>query len=186
MAKSSHSIYQIKVSLIDAKPPIWRRLLVSSTTTLAKLHDILQIAMGWENYHLHQFEANGISYGRPDPDFDWDDIIDERQVKLHDVLRNEKDSLRYEYDFGDSWEHKIVLEKIFPRDGKIPVPQCIKGKRACPPEDVGGVWGYESFLEAISDPKHPEHKDMLEWVGGDFDPEEFYLDAVNELLTMQN
>jgi hypothetical protein len=90
--------------------------------------------------------------------------------------------LRYEYDFGDSWEHELLVEKILPPEPGVRYPLCLKGKGACPPEDVGGVWGYDSFLEAIADPKHPEHDDMLEWVGGEFDPEAFDLDEVNEAL----
>ena len=175
-------IYQIKVTLKGSKPPIWRRLLVRGSMTLPQLHDVLQVAMGWDNYHMHQFIAGGQLYGEPDPDFDLD-VIDERRVTLDRLLPREKDAIVYEYDFGDGWEHKIELEKILPFDPKTTLPICIKGKRACPPEDVGGVWGYEEFLQAINDPNHPEHESYLDWVGGEFDPEYFNMDEVNAVLT---
>jgi len=180
-SKTQASTYQIKVTLADSKPPIWRRLLVPSTITLAKLHDILQIAMDWTNSHLHQFIAKNQSYGVPDPEFS-DDMKNEARVKLSEVLKKEKDAMVYEYDFGDSWYHKIILEKVLPYDPNVSLPRCTAGKRACPPEDCGGVWGYAGFLEAISDPKHPEHEEMLEWVGGEFDPEHFDIAEVNSLF----
>jgi hypothetical protein len=179
--KQSKSIYQIKISLIGVKPPIWRTVLVASTIDLETFHDVIQLAMGWTDSHLHQFIANKVFYGIPDDDFEFE-MEDETQYKLSQLLQKEKDTLIYEYDFGDSWEHKILLEKILPFDSKTTLPVCIKGKRACPPEDCGGIWGYEELLETISNPKHPDHEDMLEWLGGEFDPEEFDLEAINEDL----
>ncbi len=173
-------VYQMKISLMDARPPIWRRVLVTDVTTLARMHDIIQTAMGWADYHLHQFMINGEYYGRPHPD-DFYPMEDERRYTLKDIVSGEKFKFRYEYDFGDGWLHELLVEKILPLDPQTGYPVCIKGKRACPPEDVGGVWGYDSFLEAISNPKHPEHQDMLEWIG-EFDPEEFDLDEVNAQL----
>lgn len=180
-SKTLRNIYQVKVSLMGIKPPIWRRLLVPSSITLEKLHDVLQISMGWTDTHLHQFVAGRRYYGEPDPDFD-DSMIDEHGVRLSQLMKKEKDSLRYEYDFGDGWEHKVEVEKVIPFDPKVTLPQCIKGRRACPPEDVGGTWGYQEFLNAIRDPSHPEHADYVEWIGGAFDSEHFNLDEVNELL----
>ena len=176
--KQPRSIYQIKISLIGVKPPIWRTVLVSSDIGLGAFHDVIQVAMGWTNSHLHQFIANQGFYGIPDDDFELE-MEDETKYKLSQLLKKEKDTITYEYDFGDSWEHKILLEKILPDDGKSVLPVCIKGKRACPPEDCGGIWGYEELLETISNPKHPDHEDMLEWLGGEFDPEEFDLEEVN-------
>ena len=137
--------------------------------------------MGWTDSHLHQFIANQVFYGTPDDDFELE-MEDETQYKLSQLLTKEKESLVYEYDFGDSWEHKILLEKILPYDSKIVLPVCLKGKRACPPEDCGGIWGYEELLQTISNPKHPDHDEMLEWLGGKFDPEEFDLEEINEDL----
>jgi Plasmid pRiA4b ORF-3-like protein len=176
--KQLRSIYQIKISLIGAKPPIWRTILVPSDLRLDAFHDVIQIVMGWRNCHLHQFIQNNVFYGIPDDEFGME-IEDEAKFKLFHLLKKEKDTIKYEYDFGDSWEHKILLEKILPDDGKTVLPVCIKGKRACPPEDCGGIWGYEELLETISNPKHPDHEDMLEWLGGEFDPEEFDLEEIN-------
>ncbi len=172
--ESDPKVYQIKVTLRGIKPPIWRRLLVPSAVTLGKLHAILQAAMGWQGGHLHQFVTGDDEYyGIRDPDFGLEDVRDESRVRLDRVLRAEKASIVYEYDFGDGWEHTIVLEKILPASAAGPVPRCVAGKRACPPEDCGGVPGYYRLLDAIADPKDPEHKALLEWVGGEFDPEHF-------------
>jgi len=179
--KQLRSIYQIKISLIGAKPPIWRTFLVPSDLRLDAFHDVIQIVMGWTDSHLHQFIANNVFYGIPDDEFGME-IENEAKFKLFHLLKKEKDTIKYEYDFGDSWEHKILLEKIFPFDTKTALPVCIKGKRACPPEDCGGIWGYEDLLETISNPKHPDHEDMLDWLGGEFDPEEFDLEEINRDL----
>jgi hypothetical protein len=176
-------IYQIKVTLDDSKPPIWRRILVPNDITLAKLHRILQVVMGWSDYHLHQFIVGGAYIGEPYPDYDdYLDMHDERDVTLRQIVSGEKFKFRYEYDFGDGWLHQVLVEKVLPPQPDQQYPLCIKGKRACPPEDVGGVWGYDDFLEAIRNPDHSEHEEYLEWVGGEFDPEEFDLDGVNEVL----
>jgi len=180
--KQLRSIYQIKISLIGAKPPIWRTFLVPSDLRLDVFHDVIQIVMGWADSHLHQFIANNVFYGIPDDEFGME-IENEAKFKLFHLLKKEKDTIKYEYDFGDSWEHKILLEKTFPFDIKTALPVCIKGKRACPPEDCGGIWGFEELLETISNPKHPDHEDMLEWLGGEFDPEEFDLEGINKYLT---
>ncbi len=179
--KTTPSIYQLKVTLKESKPPIWRRILVASNISLHKLHNIIQITMGWDNSHLHQFIVQGQFYGAPDFDMT-DDMEDEKNVSLDQVMYNPKGKLIYEYDFGDSWEHVILLEKILPPEAGIQYPVCVKGKRACPPEDSGGIWGYAELMETIQDPDHPEHEEMLEWLGGDFDPEAFDLDEINRRL----
>ncbi len=185
IAKSLRSIYQLKVTLKGIRPPIWRRLLVASTTSLEDIHDILQTVMGWTDSHLHEFAKGRERFGVPDEDFP-SDSHDEANYRLDQVLKKEKEKLIYTYDFGDGWEHEVVLEKILPFETDTVLPVCLKGSRACPPEDVGGRWGYAMFLDAISDPAHPEHKDMLEWISGDtdgdFDPEHFDLAEVNSLL----
>lgn len=185
-AKKMHAkggtVYQLKISLRRSKPPIWRKIQIKSDATLAELHDIFQITMGWTNSHLHQFVIHGIEYGIQDPDLDMD-VEDEKKVKLGELIFNEKEKFFYEYDFGDSWEHEIIVEKILPMEKGLHYPICLKGKRACPPEDCGGIWGYSEFLEAIEDLNHPEHDDMLEWSGGEFDPEKFDVDSINRALT---
>jgi hypothetical protein len=179
---SNQPIYQIKVTLRDSKPPIWRRILVPSDITLAKLHRILQAVMGWYDAHLHQFIVGEVYYGVPDPD-DFIEIKSERRVRLNQVAPSEKSKFIYEYDFGDSWEHELLVEKMLSPEKGVRYPVCIKGRRASPPEDVGGVWGYAEFLEAIRDPDHPEHEDYLEWIGDEFDPEAFDLDKINDALS---
>lgn len=180
-AQPLRSIYQLKISLKGAKPPIWRRLQVASTDNLEDVHIALQIVMGWTNSHLHEFIKGRDRYGVPDEDFP-SEVRDETDYRLHQLLRQEKDRLLYAYDFGDGWDHDVVLEKILPYKPGDVLPVCSDGCRACPPEDVGGIPGYEMFLEAISDPSHPEYEEMLEWVGGEFDPEHFDLAQTNDLL----
>lgn len=174
-------IYQLKVTLKGARPPIWRRLLVASTDSLEEVHMALQIVMGWTNSHLYEFAQGRIRYGIPDEDFP-SDVHDTLEYRLNEVLKKEKDKLVYMYDFGDGWEHEVVLEKILPYETGAVLPMCLKGKRACPPEDVGGIGGYEMFLQTISDPSHPEHEEMLEWAGDSFDAEHFDLAQTNDLL----
>ncbi len=181
MTAQTHK-YQIKISLRGAKPPIWRRLWVSRDTTLGQLHEVIQMAMGWYDCHLHHFDVNGEYYSAPEQELG-PDVADEDEVTLATVLREPKQRIGYEYDFGDGWLHDIVLEKILPQEGQEPLPVCVKGKRACPPEDCGGIWGYGELLEILSDPKHEQYEDMREWMGDeDFDPEAFCVDAVNRKL----
>ena len=177
------STYQLKVTLVDSKPPIWRRVLVQNNIALDKLHLVLQILMGWTNSHLHQFIFDGVFYGIQDNDFGVDmDVENEEKYKLNQLLKFEKDMLKYKYDFGDGWEHKILLEKIVPFEKNNKLPLCIKGKRACPPEDCGGVWGYEELLHTLSNKKDPEYDSMLEWLGGEFNSETFDIEETNQMF----
>ncbi len=175
------NVYQLKITLKGTKPPIWRRVQVAGDITLAKLHRIIQVVMGWENYHLYQFTIGNEYYGRNDAELG-DDFIDDKRYKLSQVASAEKGKFLYEYDFGDSWVHEVLVEKILPLEEGKRYPVCIAGKMACPPEDIGGVWGYYTFLDAVKDPSHPEHETMTEWIGGDFSPETFNPEAVNEEL----
>lgn len=174
-------IYQMKVTLEDIKPPIWRRIQVTSATSLYKFHKILQTVMGWSDYHLHEFIIDETHYGKPDPDYPFE-VKNEKNMKLGQAVSEEGAKFTYIYDFGDYWRHKILVEKILLLEPDKHYPICIKGKRACPPEDCGGIYGYYEFLEAIQNPDHPEHDEMLEWVGGSFDPEAFDLDEINQKL----
>lgn len=180
MKKKFDQVYQFKIMLKHSKPPIWRRIQVPETYTFWELHVAIQDAMGWSDGHLHQFELVNPSKGMkmaigiPDDDFaDEREILPELKEKIAEWFSMENKLANYIYDFGDYWEHKVTLEKILPRNKNIDYPTCIGGKRECPPEDCGGMWGYESFLKIIKDPTHEEFEEMLEWVGGDFDSEHF-------------
>jgi hypothetical protein len=178
-SKTAGSVYQLKVTLKDINPPVWRRLLVPDCS-LAELHEVIQLAMGWENYHLYDFEVGGERYTDPRGMDDLD--MEDASRAMHGQLAPEaKAKLRYTYDFGDNWRHEVLVEKILPPEEGKAYPVCIDGKRACPPEDVGGPWGYMEFAEALADPEHEQHEEFREW-RGEFDPEAFDLDAVNKGL----
>src|SRR5271157_583998 len=138
----SNDAYQLKISLNHIKPVIWRRFVVDSDIKLPDLHKVIQTVMGWYNSHLHQFRINKQSYSLPDED-ELMEFIDYRKIKLNSLITNEKQKFYYDYDFGDGWEHTIILEKIIQKDKDIKYPVCIDGKRKCPPEDCGGDGGYE-------------------------------------------
>lgn len=179
-------LFQFKVTLLGSKPPIWRRIQVKDCT-LGKLHEHIQTVMGWANSHLHQFDIKGDRYGDPellDDGFNDFDCEDSTKIMLSDILprTGEHFAFMYEYDFGDGWEHEVLFESSPPVDPKAKYPQCLEGERACPPEDCGGVWGYADFLEAIGNKKHPEHKDMMEWIGGRFDPAAFDPDTATKQM----
>jgi hypothetical protein len=172
---------QIKVTLDGIRPSIWRRLVVHGDATLAQLHTVLQVAMGWEDGHLHCFRIDDVRYGPADDgDFDLGEI-DESTVWVADVLSTSRPGT-YEYDFGDSWEHRLLVEKTDVAMAPDTVAICTAGKRSCPPEDCGGVWGYANLLGALGDPTHEDHDELVEWLGGDFDPEVFDRAVVNAVL----
>ncbi len=173
-------IYKLKITLMGSKPPIWRRVLVSSNITFEALHDIIQPAFGWSDCHLHEFEIDNLRIGTNDEDSI--EPVEEESEFVLDEYAQRGDTFLYTYDFGDNWEHRILVEDMLPADSTNSVPRCIAGRRACPPENVGGVWGYQEFLSSISDPSHEEHANYTEWIGGNFDPEEFDLNAVNTLI----
>ena len=182
--KKSQSVYQLKVTLRGIRPPIWRRVQVRRDATLGHLHWVIQFAMGWTAAHLHSFSIQGMEYsmGRLDIGLNELGMHDGEAVKLSQVLTGEKFKFFYLYDFGDSWEHEVLVEKVLTAESDAHYPVCIKAKRACPPEDCGGTWGYQTLLKAIKDPKHPEHALRREWLGTSFDPEDADLDGINDLL----
>lgn len=154
-----------------------------SDITLAKLHQVIQITMGWDNSHLHAFTINGVQYSEPemiDDDFG-DEAISEAKVSLKKVAAV-GDTFLYEYDFGDDWAHAIKIEKAITADDQTQTPRCIKGKLACPPEDCGGVWGYYDMLEKLAGPPSKERSEIVEWLGGEIDPEEFDIEEINRIL----
>ncbi len=183
LTKANAPVYQLRIELVDVQPEVWRTVLVPGSTTLTKVHVTILWGMGWEGGHLHEFTIGYQAYGTPDPDYDdGREIKSEGRYTLASVVGRLK-SFRYEYDFGDGWEHVIKVENILPPDPNLKAPVCIAGANACPPEDCGGPMGYEEFLEAINDPKHEDHDDMLTWCGGSFDPTAFDLAGVNARLS---
>lgn len=181
-------IYQIQIYLKYIKPKIWRRILVKSDLSLLDFHKIIQTCTGWTNFHLHQFIKDNIRYTIKTPYnvLNEYDNINEKNVKIHDLLKIEKEKIIYEYDFGDSWIHIIILEKILPIYKNMEYPICIKGKRSFPPEDCGSYCGYENMLEILKNSKHKEYKSYIEWLGGKFDSEYFNKDEINNLLKKEN
>lgn len=176
-------VYQLKVSLRGIEPPVWRRIQLYRHKRFFDLHLTLQAAMGWLNYHLHLFEVGKTMITDEEILREWEEEgVDDREARLMDFVRAVGTKFMYEYDFGDSWKHELTLEAILPVKPGAPYPRCLDGARACPPEDVGGVWGYERFLEAIADPDDEEHEEFLEWAGGTFDPEAFSARDVNVRL----
>jgi hypothetical protein len=180
------SIYQLKIKLKGTKkPPVWRQVQVPSDITFWELHMIIQGAMGWYNAHLHQFYLTNPNDAIGIPS-DFDDMLDGSKIKITRWLKAEKDKVNYEYDFGDGWEHEVVLEKVLAPEPKTTYPRLVAGKGACPPEDCGGIWGYYAMVEALNDPNHPEHDDMVEWTGEDvWDPEDFDLEEHQKDMAAQ-
>ena len=181
-------LYQLKITLRRSRPPIWRRVVVRSDMKLDRLHTVIQVAMGWTNSHLHQFSAGAgfalTFYGTPDPECAGmgNRTLDERRYTIADLAPAARRKIGYEYDFGDSWEHQVAVEKVLPPDAAFRHPVCLAGANACPPEDCGGMGGYYNLLDIMADAKHPEHEEMEEWIGGGFDPAEFDLDGINSVL----
>lgn len=180
-SESGTLVYQLKITLRGvSKPPVWRRVLVPADITLNDLHGVIQQAMGWDNYHLHVFTAGWREYGSPDPELGH---ASDKNVRLSEVLAGPGDRLRYTYDFGDDWEHDVIVEESLVAEPGQTYPQCVAGKGACPPEDCGGEWRYGWLKEVLADPTHEEHQDMLDWLGldtgEDFDPKEFSVEDVN-------
>ena len=174
------SVFRFRIQLNDVDPVIWRRLLVPGSVRMAKLADMLIAGMGWTNSHLHAFRVGEKRYGMNFDEYP-EGEIDEKSVTVLQSLRDER-RFTFDYDFGDSWEHDVVIEELTWSFFGLKYAVCIDGANACPPEDVGGVYGYANFLEAINDPEHEEFDDYTAWIDGPFDPAEFNLGEVNAVL----
>lgn len=176
-------IYQVHVSLLEIDPAVWRRIELSSQTTLKQFHRVLQIVMGWEDRHLHEYIIEGQRYGTPDPDYnDPGEVLRETGVRLAKVLPEVGAQVLYLYDFGDYWQHDIRLEAVSPPAAGVMYPRLLNGARSCPPEDCGGTRGYADLLEILLDPTHKEFEQMREWAGPRFNAEVFSAAAVNQRL----
>ncbi|HET7340396.1 MAG TPA: plasmid pRiA4b ORF-3 family protein [Methylomirabilota bacterium] len=181
---ASASRYQLKLTLRDTEPTIWRRIEVPGTTFLGQLHNVIQKVMGWRNAHLHEFVAQGVRYGVPDPDEPHYKVEPDWRVQLRTIAPAAGLSFEYVYDLGDNWIHDVLVEQIDTPAKPLRYPICLGGERSCPPEDCGGVGGYERMLDVLADPDDPEHDDMRRWVGRRFDPQAFDLAAVNRKLRL--
>ncbi len=182
--RGGSTVYEVKVLLAGTEPCVWRRLQVPGNANLNWLHSVIQVAMGWTNSHLHQFICGEHVY--VDLSMEWEQyegdppLRDESHITLAEVAPQRRNAICYEYDFGDSWEHLVLVERVLPAArGALKTARCVAGERACPPEDCGGIGGYEGFLAALKDRKHPEHRQMKEWIGGSFDAEAFHVEKAN-------
>ena len=182
ITKSANLIFQLKATIRGSRPSIWRRLQVPADIRLDKLHAVLQCAFGWTNSHLHQFVLGNQYFGKLEPEIDDIEVQDEKKFRLDQLINREKSKIVYEYDFGDNWQHELLIEKILAPEAGTRYPCCVDGKRAGPPEDCGGVGGYEELQAAIANTAHNEHDNYLEWLGGEFDPEAFDREDINRAL----
>lgn len=180
MLKKTSQIYQFKIMLEGIKPAIWRRIQVPETYTFWDLHVAIQDSMGWLDYHLHQFKITNSRTNEKDiigiPDDEWEDAVPTLsgwEIPISSYFSLQTKNADYEYDFGDGWQHKITLEAILSLDPNHKYPTCIAGENACPPEDCGGIWGYENLLKVIKSPNHEEYESMMQWLGDNFNPTEF-------------
>lgn len=177
-------LYQLKITLKWSKPAIWRRVVVRADMKLDRLHEVIQCAMPWTNSHLHQFILGRTYYGKPDREFGGmgSEMLNEKRYTLAQIAPAAKKKFIYEYDFGDGWHHDVVVEKILSPDASFKHPVCLAGANACPPDDCGGIPGYYNLLETLADPKHPDHDQMKEWIGGEWDAARFDLEDTNKML----
>lgn len=182
-AKKNRALYQLKVTLRDIHPPVWRRIHVWEDARLPQLHRILQLILNWEDYHLHQFVVGRRLYAEPDPEDNWFGlkVMDERRVTLRSLAGRVGAEFQYVYDLGDNWRHDVLLEAILLPEEDVFYPRCVAGARNGPPEDAGGGRGYARYLEALADPEHEEHERLLQW-RGPFDAEAFSLKRINASL----
>lgn len=186
LSRSDDAIVQIKAKLLGvSKPPVWRRLQLRADTRLDHLHEMLVAAFGWQGYHMHCFSSGPEEFGVPDPELGF---IDERDVRFGELIGGVGDRLRYTYDFGDDWQHEIVVEELLDPDPEIHYPVLVAAKGACPPEDCGGPWGYAELKDILADPSHDQHQEMLDWLGLDnaseFNPAAVATDDIEEELAL--
>lgn len=182
LAKRPSATLQLHIELRGSKPKIWRRVLVPETITLVKLHAVIQAVFGWSGGHLHEFSVGEERFGTPDPEYDaWGEVRNERTTRLASALGGAR-TMNYVYDFGDNWQHRIKVEKTFEPAPAGMLPLCVAGASATPPDDCGGIYGYYDFVAAVSDPQHPEHAEMTEWIGRPWDVAEFDLNRANTWL----
>jgi hypothetical protein len=169
---TAETIARLRISLDDIRPEIWRVVEIQTSASLRAVHDVIQAAMGWQDCHLWEFDASGHRYGLPDPQWPINDLAAAKNTRLSTLIERGVRTMTYTYDLGDDWRHTVSIEAVEQGDGKVTYPRFVSGQGRCPPEDVGGRPGFESFLEAIADPAHPEHRALLRWYGRPYDPED--------------
>ena len=187
IAKKAGPTLRLRAELLDVEPLVWRRLLLPAGMTLKRLHDVIQTAFGWQDYHLHEYRhGESLRIGLPEVEEDFEEgelgapVQDERRWTVDQLARATGGEALYVYDFGDEWRHRLVFEGAERQRPDVTfAPLCLAGENACPPEDVGGPWGYKHFLESLADPEHEEHEQWMDWIGGVFDPRGFDLNRVN-------
>lgn len=174
-------IARLRIILNDVEPMPMRHIEVPLKIRLDRLHEVIQAAMGWTNTHLYEFRVGDVGWGEPDPDGIYDGPMDAKKITLETLLdQTATRTIQYVYDFGDDWDHSIRIERVGEATPGMTYPRLLKATGACPPEDVGGAWGYEEFLEALADPDHEQHADMVHWSGGNFDAEDVGIDSIIE------
>lgn len=180
-------IIQLKVSLLHSKPLIWRQLQVHGDTSFFELHHILQISMGWRNYHFFEFNLEGYRMGKVEEEmsdgYGSNELMEARDVALKDLITHPQEVISYLYDFGDGWKHQITVEQWLPKDATANYPACIAGEMNCPPEDCGGIGSFYHYLDILKDKQHPEHKETARWMGKTYNPERFDKERVNRQLS---
>jgi hypothetical protein len=180
-----HKIIQLRITLAHIEPPIWRRVQVPADLTLRRLHDVIQAAFGWLDYHLHEFRIDDKLYGQSEVegvDAPGHPLHSDRYIRLRTLVDRGAERFVYTYDFGDDWEHLITVEEIMEPAAGVEYPVFVDGARAAPPEDCGGPPGFEDFLDAMANAQHPAHDDLREWYGGPFDPEDLQREAMEARL----
>ncbi len=184
--KTIAPVFRLKVTLVRVEPPVWRRVRVPGDIKLHVFHQLLQVLMGWDDCHLHRFLINGQEFAPKWSEYEMTKVRDERRTTLERAVKLAGKSFAYVYDFGDGWNHDIIVEGTLPWEKGNWVPVCLDGAGACPPEDCGGPHGYEELLKAVADTSHKRHEELNEWLNGErnipFDPNRFDLDLVNKLL----
>jgi hypothetical protein len=169
---TAETIARLRISLDDIRPEIWRVVEIQTSASLKAVHDVIQAAMGWQDYHLWDFDAGGRRYGLPDPEWPIEDLAAAKNTKLASLIERGITTMTYTYDMGDDWRHTVTIQAVETGDAKVNYPRFVAGQRRCPPEDVGGLPGFENFLDVIADPAHPEHREVLRWYGKPYDPED--------------
>ncbi len=185
MSDQPGDILRVRITLRDVTPPVWRRLDVPADLTLARLHECIQVTMGWTFSHLHEFRVGDRCYGVPDPEFHGAErpVYRDASIKLNAIVKRGIDRFEYLYDFGDDWRHEIAIEGTLRAEPGEELPRFVDGARRCPPEDCGGPPGYQEFLEAATSPDHPEHDEAVAWYGEEYDPDDIEEAAIRAQLS---